>query len=144
LSGSAVCPRLENWRVATDSKSRYCARSTSTRRISYCATRGLILRVRQESGRFVQTVKAARNTNIAARIELNADVPSGEVAIDAIDDRKLRRAVKAAAKKDQLLPLFAVEVRRAQIELTPKRGITIEASLDLGTIKALGPKAGAT
>ncbi len=105
---------------------------------------GLILRVREEGGRFVQTVKAARYTNIAARTELNADVPSGDVAIDAIDDRKLRRAVKAAAKKDRLLPLFAVEVRRAQIALTPKRGVMIEASLDQGTIKALGPKAGAS
>jgi len=105
---------------------------------------GLILRVREEGGRFVQTVKAARNTNIAARTELNVEVPSGDLVLDAIDDRKLRRAVKAASNWDRLLPLFAVEVRRAQIALTPKRTVVIEASLDLGTIKALGPKAGAS
>ncbi len=105
---------------------------------------GLILRVREADGAFVQTIKSAHNTNIAARGEWNAAIPSGELAIDAIDDRKLRRAVKAAAKKDDLLPLFVVEVRRAQIDLIPKRGILVEASIDHGTIKALGPKAGAS
>jgi triphosphatase len=105
---------------------------------------GLILRVREEGGRFVQTVKSARNTNIAARSELNGEVPSAEVSLDAIKDRNTRRAVKSAAKKDPLIALFAVEVRRAKITLTPRRGIAIEASIDHGTIKALGPKAGAT
>ncbi len=75
---------------------------------------------------------------------MNGEVPSGEVWLDAIEDRKTRRTVKAAVKKEQLLPLFAVEVRRAGIMLTPKRGVSIEASIDLGTIRALGPKAGAS
>jgi triphosphatase len=105
--------------------------------------KGLILRVREEDGRFVQTVKSARNTNIASRSELNGEVPSREILLDAIGDKKTRRAVKAAAKKSQLIPLFAVEVRRSSIALTPRRGISIEASIDHGTIKALGPKAGA-
>ena len=88
---------------------------------------GLILRVREEGGHFIQTVKSARDINIAARRELSAEVAAAEFSLDAIDDRKLRRAVKAAARKDQLLPLFAVDVRRAQIMLTPARGISIEA-----------------
>jgi len=85
---------------------------------------GLILRVREEGGRFVQTVKSARNTNIASRSELNGEVPSGEILLDAIEDKKTRRAVKAAAKKAQLIPLFAVEVRRSLIDLTPRRGVS--------------------
>ena len=59
---------------------------------------GLILRVREEGGRFVQTVKSARNTNIASRSELNGEVPSGEISLDAIEDRKTHSTVKAAAK----------------------------------------------
>ncbi len=105
---------------------------------------GLILRVREEGRRFVQTVKSARNTNIAARSELNSQVPSEEVSLDAIEDKKTRRAVKAALKKSQLIPLFAVEVQRSLVTLTPRRGVAIEASIDHGTIKALGPKAGAS
>jgi inorganic triphosphatase YgiF len=105
---------------------------------------GLILRVREEGGRFVQTVKSARNTNIAARNELNGEVPTGQVSLAAIEHRKTRRAVKAAIRKNPLLPLFAVDVRRAEIALTPKPGVAIEASIDLGTIRALGPKAGAS
>ena len=105
---------------------------------------GLILRVREEGDRFVQTVKSARNTNIAARTELNADVPTAEVSLDAIDNKKMRRAIKSAAKKSPLIALFAVEVRRSSITLTPRAGIAIEAAIDHGIIKALGPKAGAS
>ncbi|MBI1210315.1 MAG: CHAD domain-containing protein [Alphaproteobacteria bacterium] len=105
---------------------------------------GMILRVREEGDRFIQTVKSARNTNIAARNELNADVPSTEVSLEAIKDKKTRRAVKAVVKKSALIPLFAVEVRRSKVMLSPRRGVTIEASIDHGSIKALGPKAGAS
>lgn len=106
--------------------------------------KGLVLRVREEGGRFIQTVKSARNTNIASRNELSGEVPSGEISLDAIEHKKTRRAMKEAAKGSKLIPLFAVEVRRSLVTLTPRNGISVEASIDHGTIKALGPKAGAS
>jgi inorganic triphosphatase YgiF len=106
--------------------------------------KGLILRVREEGGRFVQTIKSARNTNIASRSELNGNVPTVEVSLDVIEQKRTRRAIKAITKKSPLIPLFAVEVRRSQVTLTPRAGVAIEASIDHGIIKALGPKAGAS
>lgn len=101
---------------------------------------GYVLRVRNEGGGFVQTVKSANGPDLATRVEIKVGVASMAPDLDAIPDKKIRRDLKAALDGAALSPVFAVEMRRTTVLLTPKRGTAIEAAFDVGAIKTVGEK----
>ena len=95
---------------------------------------GLVVRVREEDGRFVQTVKsdAAATENPLARGEWEDAVADNRPDPDAPHSGRLlpREAVA------ELRPLFVTEVSRTAIDLEPSRGILIEAAIDRGNIRS--------
>ncbi len=95
---------------------------------------GLVVRVREEDGRFVQTVKsdAAATENPLARGEWEDAVADNLPDPDAPHSGRLlpREAVA------ELRPLFVTEVSRTAINLEPSRGILIEAAIDRGNIRS--------
>lgn len=101
---------------------------------------GYVLRVRNEGGGFVQTVKSAKGPDLATRVEIKSKVGSMAPDLDAVPDKTVRRDLKAALDGAALAPAFAVEMRRTTVLLTPKRGTTIEAAFDVGAIKTVGDK----
>jgi triphosphatase len=101
---------------------------------------GYVLRVRTEEGGYVQTVKSANGPDLATRVEIKVKVASMAPDLEAIPDRAVRRDVKAALDGADLVPAFAVEMRRTSVTLTPKAGTKIEAAFDVGAIKTVGPK----
>jgi len=101
---------------------------------------GFVLRVRNEDDGYVQTVKSSNGPELATRAEIKVKVGSMAPDVDAIPDKKVRQAVKAALGKATLAPAFVVEMRRTMVLLTPKRGTTIEAAFDVGAIKTVGEK----
>jgi triphosphatase len=95
---------------------------------------GLTLRVREQEGRFIQTVKRGDRTGVDVltrdewedqlahnRPDPNA-AQSGEPLPDGIDDN--------------LRPLFATDVTRTTVEIEPAPSTRIEAAIDEGEIRA--------
>ena len=105
---------------------------------------GFALRVRSEGGGFVQTVKSANGPDVATRTELKVAVAELAPNVEAIEDKAVRRAIQKATRKKDLKPVFAVEMHRSSVVLTPKRGTEIEAAFDTGTIKSLGGRTAAS
>lgn len=98
--------------------------------------RALTLRVREEGGRFVQTVKAG---DVAG-----ADVLSRGEWEDPLDgDRPELQAPQSGPYLPQhigedLRPLFVTEVTRTIVEIEPSPGTRIEAAIDEGEIRVSG------
>lgn len=97
--------------------------------------RGLTLRVREQDGRFIQTVKAGdlAGPDILAR---------GEWEDALADSRPDPRAPRSGARlpqlaADDLQPLFATDVTRTTLVIEPAAGVVIEAAIDEGEIRAL-------
>jgi triphosphatase len=94
---------------------------------------GLALRVRRIGARYIQTIKATRNSNILARDEWESEIASGEpdleqarrTALDRFLTGKFRRKLKAQ---------FETRVRRTVFPLE-RDGAVIELALDVGTIE---------
>ncbi len=103
---------------------------------------GLVLRVRGEDGGFVQTVKSINGPNVATRTEIKDSVPELSPDIGQIGDKDVRRAIEKVTRKAELKPIFAVEMQRTSVVLTPKRGTEIEAAFDVGEIKTVGDRRG--
>ncbi|MBL8780385.1 MAG: CYTH and CHAD domain-containing protein [Alphaproteobacteria bacterium] len=101
---------------------------------------GYVLRVRNEDGGFVQTVKSVNGPDLATRVEIKVNVESLAPDLAAIPDKAVRRDLKAALGGGTLAPMFSVEMRRTTVLLTPKRGTSIEAAFDVGAIKTAGDK----
>jgi len=97
--------------------------------------RGLVLRVREQGGRFVQTVKAGdlTGTDILARGEWE----------DAVDEnRPDPRAPQSGTRLPRavtgdLRPLFVTDVTRTTIEIEPDPATRIEAAIDEGEIRGV-------
>ena len=93
---------------------------------------GLVLRVRKERGRFVQTVKSAGpgEGGILGRGEWE-DV----VAADEPDPRAPHSGRFFAELADRLFPVFRTEVTRLSLPLAPAARSRIEAAIDRGKIR---------
>jgi triphosphatase len=96
--------------------------------------RGLVLRVRERNGRFVQTVKSDGDdeSGALARGEWEDPIPGPRPTADAPESGHFLTSDIA----DELVPLFRTEVSRDAIELSPTPGTRIEAAVDRGEIVA--------
>jgi triphosphatase len=95
---------------------------------------GLVLRVRQKNGGFVQTVKsdAAEVENLLARGEWEDAVADNRPHPEAPQSGGLLPPEAVA----DLRPLFVTEVSRTAIEVEPLPGTVVEAALDRGAISS--------
>ena len=94
--------------------------------------RGLVLRVRERNGRFVQTVKSDKQADAGAlaRGEWEDRIRSPQPTPEARESGRFLTADIA----DELVPLFRTEVSREAIQLSPTPGTRIEAAIDRGRI----------
>ncbi len=98
--------------------------------------RGLTLRIREQAGRFIQTVKAGdlAGANILSRGEWE----------DALADNRLDpEAPQSGAQlppgvAGELRPIFVTDVMRTTVEIEPVPGTQIEAAIDEGEIRVVG------
>jgi inorganic triphosphatase YgiF len=95
---------------------------------------GIVMRVRKEGERYVQTVKAANGLAVATRIEVSAEIGGRKPDLRAIPDNALRRKLARLTNGAKLKPVFGVETRRTTVHLTPAPGTEIEAAFDAGEI----------
>lgn len=100
--------------------------------------RGIALRVRRERGQWVQTLKGhgALEAGLHRRIESSQPVSSPAPRLDRIADAALRKRVASIARGKPLLPVFRVEVERDTRLVSPAPGVSVEVSIDRGTILA--------
>jgi len=97
---------------------------------------GLILRVRKEGRRFVQSVKARDAAQGAfTRQEWETVVPKPEPSPEAVA-RLAESKIVPRLKLEDLVPVFQSSVRRIRRELTPKAGNRVAFDVDVGEIKA--------
>lgn len=94
---------------------------------------GIVFRVRTDGKVFVQTIKSA-GANVATRVEVKAEVESQAPNLRAIPDKGLKKRIAKEIGRAKLKPVFAVDMRRTTLMLSPKRGTEIEAAFDVGTI----------
>jgi inorganic triphosphatase YgiF len=96
---------------------------------------GSTLRVREQEGRFVQTLKTADHggANLLARGEW--EDPVAENRPDPQAPHSGLRLPEGVA--GELRPLFVTEITRATIEIAPPPGTHIEAALDTGEIRTI-------
>jgi inorganic triphosphatase YgiF len=94
--------------------------------------RGLVLRVRERNGRFVQTVKSDNQpeSGALARGEWEDRIRSPQPTPEAPESGQFLTSDIA----NDLVPLFRTEVSRDAIELWPAPGTRIEAAIDRGRI----------
>ena len=98
--------------------------------------RGLVLRVRERNGRFVQTVKSDSqpDAGVLARGEWEDAIPGPKPSSAAPESGRFLTSDLLG----ELVPLFRTEVRREAIDLSPSPGTRIEAAIDRGEIRAPG------
>ena len=97
------------------------------------ARQGLTLRVREEAGRFIQTVKSGGGSKGAALVrgEWEDPVPSGW------PDPAAPQTGRFIPSADQLVGLVRTEIARRTVILCPNPATRIEAAIDLGRVAAL-------
>ena len=96
---------------------------------------GFVLRVRNDGRRFVQTIKAVNDANVATRMEIKADIAKQVPEIKAVPDEAVRKRIAKLIKGRELQEVFSVDVRRTTILLKSERGMEIEAAFDTGEIR---------
>ena len=98
--------------------------------------RGLVLRVRERDGRFVQTIKSdnAEASGPLARGEWEDAIPGPQPSPQAPESGQFLPSELA----ERLVPLFQTEVKRQAIDLSPEPDTRIEAAIDRGQIRARG------
>ncbi|MGH7030632.1 MAG: CHAD domain-containing protein [Stellaceae bacterium] len=96
---------------------------------------GSTLRVRDEDGRFTQTLKTAdpEGANLLARGEWE-DKVAGNRPDPTAPHSGSRLPVGVAGR---LCPLFVTEITRETIEIEPSPGTRVEAAIDTGEIRAI-------
>lgn len=106
------------------------------------AAAGLALRLRKEDGHWVQAVKA-RGDGIMERGEDEAQLPAGHgpPALDLArhDGTPAGPALRAALPDgtgDELVEVFATDVRRIRRQVRTARGALVEIALDEGEVRA--------
>jgi len=94
--------------------------------------KGLVLRVRERDGHFVQTVKSEgrRNDSALARGEWEDEVADARPHPEAPESG----AFLVPEVAERLAPMFRTEVTRDTVELSPAPDIRIEAAIDRGQI----------
>lgn len=99
---------------------------------------GIVLRLRRERGRWVQTVKGrgALDAGVHRRIESDSRARSAVPELERIPDEELRKRVAEVIGAKRLVPIFRVEVLRDTRLVSPGPGSNIEVSIDRGTIVA--------
>lgn len=132
----AAVARLEKTAVK-DSSFRKTLRAVyfDTAKDDLCA-KGLSLRVRDEDGRFVQTLKQTdAGADALARGEWSDDIASPTPELVTTDSgRRLRQVWRDV----RLLPRFQTDIARRGFLVRPRRGAVVEVVLDLGEIHAAG------
>lgn len=100
--------------------------------------RGVTLRLRRERGRWTQTVKGGGSLEAGLHRRTEIAHPAAGDAPDfgLLGDGELERLVVRAARGAALVPVFRILVERDTRLLHPTPDVTIEASLDRGTILA--------
>lgn len=97
--------------------------------------KGLSFRVRDEDGRFVQTLKQESDADALTREEWNDNVSAqAPELLVTKSGRKLRQLWKDI----RLLPRFRTAIVRQGFLLSPRRGTQIEVVRDEGDIRAIG------
>lgn len=97
----------------------------------------LTLRVREQDGQHVQTLKAGdlMGADLVSRGEWEDIVAGDQPDLDAPETG---RRLKGKVKKGELRPLFTTIVQRTVIELEPRPSTRIEAAIDEGEIRDIG------
>jgi triphosphatase len=95
---------------------------------------GYVLRVRDEGGRFVQTVKTVNGASVATRTEIKSIVRKRRPNIKTIDDDGVRAAVAEILRRRKLKPVFESETRRTTMRVMGDAGAEIEVAFDDGAI----------
>lgn len=95
---------------------------------------GYVLRVRDEGGRFVQTVKTVNGASVATRTEIKSIVRKQTPNIKAIDDDGVRAAIAKLAGRRKLKPIFGTKTRRTTMRIAPEPDSEIEVAFDAGAI----------
>ena len=103
---------------------------------------GLSLRVREQAGRFIQTVKSAdlESAGLFSRGEWEDALPDSRPDLAAPESGG--HLPEDVAGK--LHPLFVTEVTRTAVEIEPLPGTRIEAAIDDGDVTSGGWRAGRT
>lgn len=99
---------------------------------------GIVLRVRRERGRWVQTVKGrgALDAGLHRRMEATSRAHSAVPDLEGIPDADLRKRVSEVIGAKRLAPIFRVEVLRDTRVVSHATGSSIEVSLDRGSVVA--------
>jgi inorganic triphosphatase YgiF len=100
----------------------------------------LTLRVREQEGQHIQTVKAGdlMSADLISRGEWEDVIASDQPDLDAPETGRL---LAHKVDKDELRPLFRTIVRRTVIELKSEASTRIEAAIDEGELRATGGEA---
>jgi triphosphatase len=102
---------------------------------------GLSLRVRRDTDRWIQTVKAEQGVRqgLSNPIELEADVSGERPNLEAIRDPHYSRALRKIIGRAQLEPVFETVVRRTMRRIKTN-GAEIELALDAGEVRTRGAR----
>ena len=76
---------------------------------------GYVLRVRDEGGHFVQTVKTVNGASVATRTEIKSLVRKQRPSVRAIQDDTVRAAVGKLLRRRKLKPVFQTETPPAGV-----------------------------
>lgn len=103
------------------------------------ARMGVVLRVREEDGRFIQTVKSLPTDGAPLARDEWEDV----IAADGPDPRAPESGRFLTGRiAERLEPVFRTIVQRDRVELSPVPGTLIEAAVDRGDIRTCSGKRG--
>lgn len=105
------------------------------------AKRQLSLRIRKKAHSYIQTVKAFRPKDAGVeRDEWEAKISGSRLDLDRLEDKKLRKILKAEGKS-ALRPFFQTSVTRTSVPLCVGSSV-VELALDRGAILASRRRAG--
>lgn len=95
---------------------------------------GYVLRVRDEGGQFVQTVKTVNGKSVATRVEIKSILRKRRPDIKAIKDATVRGELAKILRRRKLQPIFGTDTKRTTMRLAPEPGCEIEVAFDSGSI----------
>lgn len=104
--------------------------------------RKLTLRVRRESGQWLQTVKGGGSVEagLHRRIELTWPTADAVPELDRLGESEPEQAVAEVARRAPLAEAFRIEIERDSRLLQPAPGVEIEVCLDRGRILGAGSR----